>query len=147
MHSLFHNINHLKNTKRQGWTRYPIANVESVADHSYGLAFMAMIIGDRKDLDTEKMMKMALIHDLAEASIGDITPNDGISKERKLKMESKAIKEIFADYPKYVKLWEEFCKGSSKEAKELQRLDKLEMQLQAREYEEEYDIDLSEFYE
>jgi putative hydrolase of HD superfamily len=39
-------------------------------------------------------MKMALIHDLAESIVGDITPFCGISKQEKRLREHKAIIEI-----------------------------------------------------
>ena len=35
----------------------------------------------------DKTIKIALVHDLAEALVGDITPHDGISKEEKHKLE------------------------------------------------------------
>lgn len=37
---------------------------------------------------------MALIHDVAESIVGDITPHDGVSNEDKHKLESDAIQEI-----------------------------------------------------
>ena len=65
----------LKNVQRQGWIdKLSIQNPESVADHSYSMAMMAMIISDLENFDSEKILKMTLLHDLAESKIGDITP-------------------------------------------------------------------------
>ncbi len=47
------------------------------------MALMAMVLGDRQDLDTLKLVKMCLIHDLSEVIAGDITPHDGITPEEK----------------------------------------------------------------
>lgn len=40
-----------------------------------------------KDVNKDLLIKICLIHDLAEALAGDITPYDGISKEKKRKLE------------------------------------------------------------
>lgn len=46
---------------------------ESVADHSWRLALMAMLVRDEfPDLDIDKVIRMCLIHDLGEAFTGDI---------------------------------------------------------------------------
>ena len=41
------------------------------------------------------MLKMILLHDLAESKIGDFTPNQ-ISKEKKIKIENNAYDEIIS---------------------------------------------------
>lgn len=38
-------------------------------------------------VDKDKLMKICMVHDLAEAIVGDITPHDGVSKEEKRKLE------------------------------------------------------------
>ncbi len=46
---------------------------ESVAEHSWRLALMAMLVSDEyPSLDMNKVIKMCLIHDLGEAFTGDI---------------------------------------------------------------------------
>ena len=65
----------LKNIYRQGWIdKLSIEHPESVADHSYSMAIMGMVISDLENYDSEKMLKMILLHDLAESKIGDFTP-------------------------------------------------------------------------
>jgi putative hydrolase of HD superfamily len=54
---------------------------------------------------------LALVHDLAECIVGDITPHDGISKEEKNKRETQAIQQITSSIPKSIAdefraLWE-----------------------------------------
>ena len=66
----------LKNISRQGWMdKLSLKHPESVADHSYSMAIMGMIISDLENYNSEKMLKMILLHDLAESEIGDYTPN------------------------------------------------------------------------
>ena len=65
----------LKTTKRTGWVRQGVHNPESISDHMYRMSLMAMISSfSDGTLDTNKCIKLALIHDLAEAKVGDITP-------------------------------------------------------------------------
>jgi len=95
-------VNKLKHIKLTGWVEREIKNPESVADHSFMVALLCILLGNRK-INREKAIKMALIHDLAEAEIGDIItkekwPEKGIiSEKEKIKLEENVIKkEYFA---------------------------------------------------
>ncbi len=138
---LFHKVGKLKGIKRKGWIRCNISDPESVADHVFRVAFIAMIVGKEMDADVLKLLKMALIHDLPEIICGDITPHNGISQEKKRKMEEDAIKQLLSKLPdgrEYVGLWKEIEEGKSKEAKILKDIDRFEMMLQASEYKRMY---------
>ena len=129
----------LKNISRQGWIdKLSLKHPESVADHSYSMAIMGMIISDLENYNSEKILKMILLHDLAESKIGDYTPNQ-ISKENKTKIENNAYDEIINMLPDAIKLqygeiWEEYQKQESPESKIVYQIDKLEMVLQAKMY-------------
>ncbi len=129
----------MKKIPRQGWIdKLSISNPESVADHVFSMAIMGMIFSDLENQDTEKILKMILLHDLAESVIGDMTP-DQISKEEKIAIENKTMKNILKNLPpsiqkQYNFLWEEYQSNNSKEAKIVHQLDKLEMALQAKIY-------------
>ena len=133
----------LKKAPRRGWViNVGVANPESVADHTFRMVLLAMLLGDLRGLDTEKMMRLALIHDLGESLTGDITPLDSDRIETKEKEENTAIEKIFSNLPsklkeKYLQLWGELKSGLSIEAKLISEMDKLEMALQASEYMEE----------
>ena len=135
----FKNALNLKNIFRQGWIdKLSIEHPESVADHSYSMAIMGMVISDLENYDSEKMLKMILLHDLAESKIGDFTP-DQISKDKKEKIENNAYDEIVNTLPntiklQYGKIWEEYQKQESPESKIVYQIDKLEMVLQAKMY-------------
>src|SRR5580692_9860271 len=89
----------LKSEPRKGWViKLGIKDPESVADHSYRTALMAMVYSDAHGLDTARVLKMALIHDLPEALVGDSIPGER-TKKRKLKLESTAMKEILEEMP------------------------------------------------
>ena len=135
----FYIVSELKKTQRKGWKeKVGIINPESVADHSYGVAIMAMIFSDIGNMDTVKIVKMALLHDLAESIIGDFMPHE-ISKENKQVLENQTMKEILSKLPpdltnQYHFLWEEYTEGKSKESILLHEIDKLEMAIQAAKY-------------
>ncbi len=132
----------LKNISRQGWiNKLSLKHPESVADHSYSMAIMGMVISDLENYNSEKILKMILLHDLAESKIGDYTPNQ-ISKENKIKIENNAYDEIINSLPDAIKLqygqiWEEYQKQESPESKIVHQIDKLEMALQAKIYQNE----------
>ena len=105
------------------------------------MAIIGMIFSDLENMDTEKILKIILLHDLAESIIGDMTPEQ-ISKEEKQIIENKAMKNILRNLPssiqkQYDLLWEEYQLNNSKEAKIVHQIDKFEMALQAKIYSNE----------
>ena len=135
----FHTSANLKKIPRQGWIdKLSIDKPESVADHTFSMAIIGMIFSDLGNYNTEKILKIILLHDLAESITGDMTPEQ-ISKEEKIILENNTIKKILNDLPpslqkQYRVLWEEYQSNNSKEAKIIHQLDKLEMALQAKIY-------------
>jgi len=100
-----------------------------------------MVISDLENYDSEKILKMILLHDLAESKIGDYTPNQ-ISKENKITIENNAYDEIIDTLPDAIKLqygtiWEEYQNQESPESIIVHQIDKLEMVLQAKMYQKE----------
>jgi putative hydrolase of HD superfamily len=125
---------------------------------------MAFVVaGSQPGLDASKCVKLALIHDVAEAIVGDITPHCGVSKAEKSQREAVAMAQLQAMLGTALwrsageemrALWQEYESGESEEARLLKDLDKLEMLLQAHEYETQSaaasgaaGVDLSEFFE
>ena len=137
----FQKVIDLKTVPRQGWKdKLKITNPESVADHSYSTAVMSMILSDLEGLDTEKIIKMALIHDLAESVIGDVTPDDTKNNEKVVK-ENQAMKRILKNLPtkivqSYFEIWNEYQNNSSQESNLIHDIDKLEMAFQAKFYQD-----------
>jgi len=129
----------LKRTPRSGWVEVGIRKPESVADHTFRTSILCIVCSDLEGLDELKLLRMALIHDLPEAIIGDLTPSRKIigSKEK----EDNAMNQMLSLLPKeqrekYMTDWSEYQEGKTREAKAVRQLEKLEMALQAKEYEE-----------
>lgn len=139
--SFYMKYNQLKNIYRQGWLKVRIglehaAKCESVADHSFSVALLALTIIEKNklDLDTFKCVKMSIIHELGEIYAGDYTPYDNVTKEEKHNQEKEAIKRVLSSIDEdndFMSLWEEFEIRESKEAKFVKNVDNLEFLLQA----------------
>ena len=139
--NFFQKVLMLKTIHREGWKENLQINYpESVADHSYSVSVMSMILADLEGLNTEKIIKMALLHDLAESMIGDIIPGS-MKNDDKITKENHAMKKILMNLPSeirksYFKIWDEYQNNSSKESSLLHDIDKLEMAFQAKFYQE-----------
>ena len=97
------------------------------------------------DLDTERALKLALVHDLPEVIAGDITPHDGITKAEKRHLEADAAAQLFAGRPDLNALWREYDAGDTPEARFVKECDALDMALQALRYARIRGADTAEF--
>lgn len=121
-------IEKLKCNTRHSWTSS--GRRESVAEHSWRLAVMAMLCRDEyPSLDIDRVIKMCLIHDLGEAITGDI-PSFYKTESNEL-AEEKAIDKIIAMLPEpynaeFKSLFAEITEKSTPEAKLFKALDNME---------------------
>lgn len=135
----FHLAERLKILKRNSKTSEN--KYESIADHCWRLSIMALLVSEyiKTDISIEKTLKLAIIHDLAEAITGDIpyflTLDDPKRKQKKYRDEKDAMTKICKILPEKLslhlfELWEEYELGESAESKLVKALDKMEAQLQ-----------------
>ncbi|MCD6176685.1 MAG: HD domain-containing protein [Candidatus Cloacimonetes bacterium] len=134
--NVFQSFLRLKSLYRQGWLQHnvPENKTESVADHSFGIAMLALLLCPQ-ELDKLKVLEIALLHETGECIIGDLTPVDNFTDEEKSQMELKAVEKILgqlSDGKRLIGLWKEFEHETSEEGKFVRQLDKLEMGLQAK---------------
>uniref|UniRef100_A0A8C0PNX3 5'-deoxynucleotidase HDDC2 n=1 Tax=Canis lupus familiaris TaxID=9615 RepID=A0A8C0PNX3_CANLF len=133
-------VGQLKRVPRTGWVYRSVERPESVSDHMYRMAVMALVTKD-EHLNKDRCVRLALVHDMAESIVGDIAPADNIPKEEKHRREEEAMKQLSQLLPEDLRkelyeLWEEYENQSSAEAKFVKQLDQCEMILQASEYED-----------
>lgn len=154
----------LKRMRRSGWVLRKVKDPETITEHSFRLAIMGWLLGKRKGVNPEKIIKLALIHDLGEVYSGDITPYDDIlpknekqkkellktwprfsdkkKKEyflNKHKKEWESLKKIvsdlsYNDQKEIINLWCEYELGLTEESRFVKQLDKVENLVQALEY-------------
>jgi len=142
--AFFHVIERLKTQKRTGWLEHDIPSPESISDHMYRMAVLALCCSDTT-LDIAKCVMLAVVHDLAEAHVGDITPRDNIPKAEKVRLETEAMRNFLHDMlhdspaaKRIEKLWMEYEEQETPEARFVKDLDRFEMASQALEYERAY---------
>ncbi len=150
-------LGRLKNTPRSGWRLRGIKDCESVADHAYSVSHLVMVLADAlaehgTELDAAKALRMAQIHEIGESIIGDIpqSADSPLSGDLKRKAEAAAVERLTAPLGSvgagYRRLWEEFEEARTIEARLVRAADKLEMLIQAREYERVGFRGLDEFW-
>lgn len=131
----------LKDQPRRGWIRATPPRVESVADHTWGVALLALVEAEsRPELDRARLLELALVHDLAEAVTGDLVPGEYAHKGEKTAREREALEGMVGALPvalrgRILARFEELAADASPEARLLHELDKLEMAFQAERYE------------
>jgi len=160
----------LKSVPRTGWLDRGLdaPRVESAADHSFGVALLAWVCALQRQaegaaIDTERVLKLAIIHDLAEAETGDSPPYDPgaipsarhpAARRAFLEMrhsrdpgrraakradEDAVMRALLAALPSATRstleeLWHELYLGESLEARFVKQVDRLETFLQSRFY-------------
>ncbi|KAF9296886.1 HD domain-containing protein [Linnemannia elongata] len=149
-----HIVEKLKRTKRTGWVNHGVKPAESIADHMYRMGIMAMLIDEKTaGVNKDKCIKMAIVHDLAESLVGDITPYDGVTVEDKHTQERNAMHHLChellgwnAQAQEISGLWAEYEAATTPEALLVKDFDKFEMIMQALEYEKSEDVTLEDFF-
>jgi putative hydrolase of HD superfamily len=137
----YQELNVLKTTLRSGWVirEMNVDRLESVAEHVFTTTLMAYaIIEENKlNINMSKVIKMLLIHELGEIKIGDLTPHHKVEPLQKHEMEKQAMIEILKPFnfrTKWLKLWLEFEEKQTPEAQFAYKMDKLDANLQAKDY-------------
>lgn len=133
-----------------------ILDGESIADHMYRMGIITMLCPPEIAMNREKCVKMALVHDMAEALVGDITPPDKVPKDEKYRRELETMQYINEELLKpihesiakeFLGLWKEYEEGETTEAVFVKDVDRFELVCQTIEYEKKYEAkkDLGEF--
>ncbi|KAM0718670.1 hypothetical protein Q7P37_005741 [Cladosporium fusiforme] len=155
----FHMLERLKTTKREGWRRFGLNHAESIGDHMYRMAIITLMCPPAlaSRLDLSRCTRMALVHDMAEALVGDITPMDNVVKSEKSRREAETM-DYFCEQllgkvggglagEEIKKVWWEYELDETLEAHFVHDVDKMELLLQMVEYERSAEgrLDLGEF--
>jgi putative hydrolase of HD superfamily len=143
----------LKQLYRQGWLRRGVSRecCESVAEHSFACAVLATWLAQAfyPELETSRVLRMALLHDFGEIYAGDLIPGDAVQPEEKHRREASSVMQVFSKLPggaAWLSLWEEFERNETPEARFVRQIDRLEMGLQAGVYALQGQIEPDEFF-
>lgn len=137
----------LKGNNRKRWKLNDLKDVESTASHMFRVAILSWLLGERANLNTERIIKIALIHDICEVNIketlSDPTLLSNNSEERekagnaKEQAKKEALSEIVEGLPfqnEFEKLYLDLFEEATQEAKFLEQAEKAENYLQALQY-------------
>ena len=122
----------LKDVTRTAWTSD--GRRESVAEHSWRLCLMAMLVADGiSGVDVARLLKICIVHDLGEAIGGDISAK--LQDGSKAGAEREDLLTLLAPLPEPLReeitaLWDEYEAAASREARLAKALDKIETILQ-----------------
>lgn len=153
----------LKRLPRTGWLFAGVAQPESVADHSWATALLALALatcinsdlaanGLSKPLDVGLVVQIAVVHDLAESVVTDLPlrATQLLGKDVKHNAEATALEQLTHDLPSsadFISLWREYSELASPEGRLVRDADKLEMVHQALAYEQAGNQNLGEFWQ
>lgn len=136
----------LKDERRTGWQLRGVDDPESVAAHTWGVAYLVLALGDRfrddlPGVDLDRALRLAVVHDVAEAETGDAaTRADSTATtpdpDRKEAAERDAMRDLAEPLPDRIRdAWEAYEARESPEAVLVKECDLLDMCLQAVRYE------------
>ena len=124
----------LKSTLRHSWVS--AGRRESVAEHSWRVAVLALILQDEfKKINIQKVIEMLLIHDFGEVYDGDTPAFLKKNKQAHYNQEKLAVQKLVKPLgvkiqKKIIALWVEYEDGQTLEARLAKALDKIEVLIQ-----------------
>lgn len=142
--TFFNVIEDLKHSERQGWKDKDVERPrDTIASHSLGASLLGWVLAEKEDLDSDKIVKMLVMHDLIMTYVEDYTPGDEEFDSKK-EMEREAFDDLIEDIPEVIRdeftsLFQELQNQETREAKIAKEADKLDTLLQARSYSQESD--------
>jgi putative hydrolases of HD superfamily len=113
------------------WQRFLNADFANLAEHHFRMFWIAMIIASHEEnVDTGKLAKMVLSHDIAESRTGDV---DYIARQYTERNEELAINDMLDDTAikdEFLELWAEYEAKETIEAKICKDADNLDVDIE-----------------
>jgi putative hydrolase of HD superfamily len=142
----------LADLPRTGWLLRGVVPCESIAEHSFGVAVVALLLVDAlraegHDVDGERVARMALVHDAPEAKTGDVPmPSKTREAEQVLQeLEERLARELLP--PALFEPFLEYERAESLEARIVRAADKIQMMIKVLAYERAGRGQLQEFWD
>lgn len=162
LYRILEQAQHLKLLPRTGWLFAGVTHAESIADHTCLTAFWVLLLGDEinrnwsehglsQPLNMERVLRLALLHDLAESVLTDLPHRTSqiLGSDVKHAAEEEVVRQLTAELPNgddLVNVWREYDAAQTPEARLVKDADKLEMLHQALQYERQGNVNVDEFW-
>ncbi len=162
--SLLDRVNDLKRLPRTGWLLMGISPAESIADHAFATALIALLLAEAINadlaaisqaesaapLDVGRVLQIALLHDLAESMVTDLPHRatalfGSAAKHDAERAAMAAVTQELPNGPAWQTLWAEYAANDSPEARLVRDADKIELAHQALRYTQSGYSGLDEF--
>jgi putative hydrolase of HD superfamily len=153
-------LQRLKRLDRTGWVLRGLPpGAESVGAHCYGVAVVAMFLADRmnqlkEEVDVERVLRMALLHDAAEVRVGDMprTATEYFGAKSRARAETQAFEDIVAGLDRrlaelYIEIHHDYEQRTSLESRIVKAADLIDLLLQALAFERSGVRGLDEFWD
>jgi putative hydrolase of HD superfamily len=152
-------LQRLKRLERTGWILRGMPNgTESIASHSFGVGVTAMMLADQinargLEIDCERTLRMALLHDWAETRVGDMpkTATNYFGAEARKTAETLAFAEVVSGLGDleagYISLYQDYEQRNSLEARIVKAADVIDLLVEAYALERAGARGLDEFWE
>jgi putative hydrolases of HD superfamily len=118
---------------QRSWRQYFGTDVATDLEHTLRVAFIALMIAKMEGkVDEAMLLKMALVHDLAESLTGDLTP---VQKRYVQIDEDRAIRDMFrgTSLVEYEDVLARYLKRECLESKIVKDADRIDVDLEIRE--------------
>lgn len=161
--ALLDKVNDLKQLPRTGWLLAGVSAPESIAEHSFATALLALLLGEAinsdwaahglsRPLDLDRVLRIALLHDLAESVLTDLPRRSTavFGRAAKYKAEAQITQQLFASMPAgetYAAYGAEYAAAATSEAQVVHDADQLELVHQALRYEARGQRNLDDFWQ
>lgn len=117
----------------RSWSQFGGLQFANVAEHSYRVVWIALVLARDEGADIAKTLQMAMIHDLPETRTGD---GNYVNREYVAYNEVGAVKDSLAGTPlesELLPLWREYKDRETLEARIVKDADTLDCDLELRE--------------
>lgn len=143
----------LQRMPRTGFVMSGVEGPQTIAAHSFAVALWCLFLLERLPkrtrVDQAKMLRMAVLHEIAEARIGDIPApaRRYLGDSTISRAERAAVDEMLVSFPdSWRACWHEFEDGSTIEARIVRAADKIELMHRVLMYEQQHNGSLEKFW-
>lgn len=140
----------LESLPRTGWLFGGVVAPESVSSHIYQTSLIALWLAEELQADVERVLRIALLHDVGEAILTDLPrpTKEFVGRETMIKAERSAVEHVLVGMPTtWGDAYEEYENAATLEARIVKAADRIQMLVKASIYDAQNRGDVGRFFE